>query len=308
MNDLKTELHRSLDRTLIDTARLAEEAVRRGSGIRRRNRALLGGAVAATAVATVGVGAALTGLPRPAAPEPPAATSSDAAPVALTGRATAAALRDLVAAHTDAPVSGFGGHDSSAARKPSTVGLVRVANAPAVPVRVDVDGEVPPEDALPRCQEIPDVTECRTGRRGDWQVVTFASRAGEAIHRQVSAYDAGRRLLVRARTTNARELTLFTFRDVDAWMDTYVSELRSLPEVLEVTRERLAERTEELRERLGPVADEPPLSLASLEEIATWSGWGATIDAAYEEKGTALAGYQEVERLPAGVSPLLEGD
>lgn len=274
MNDLKTEFDAVTRDLLVDTNLLAEVAVRRGTRIRRRNRAAAGLAAAAVLAAAVAGPATIAALRGQAENATPPVLSAPAPAVdeePITGRSTAAALKQLVVQRVPGSVS------RSQSQSTTVDGAVHKAPAPGVyaklwfqrngeeavtPIMINVDGAF--DVALTTCAEVSPTLTCREAEVGAWNVVVFERSDGGAVARYAHAYDAGRRLRVVVSSTNGEDF-----------------------------------------EKVGPghrapraVVAAAPLTLQQLEEIATWAGWGPTLDKTLGDLGESLPAHDDIINEP----------
>ena len=257
--------------TSIDLQRLTAHAERDGRRLRRRHRL---GAFAATSALTAGVVLGVGWLaadtvpgtlpgpgPEPATSQTPAATLDADVPQPATGRATVAALAELVGRLREGTASDFRGRHTRpgalARGLPlATLGELRWTPAgadAAVPVRVVVQGGWVSDDGGFFTCEDPSRLGCRVDDRDGRVVVSYENRTGGAVDRFVDVWFPDRGLRVSVATSNARAIG----QD---------------PAVL------LAE---------------PPLSSDDLRTIALDPAWGPTIAQRYVEAGQGLASYTD---------------
>lgn len=253
----------------IDLHKLTTAAQHTGGRIRRRQRVT---SFAATSVLTAGVvlgigwlspngGSNTLPVPAPpaASPVPPPSLATDI-PVAATGRASAAALTELVADLVPGTAADFSGNHTrpgALARglPMATVGALRwtpEGAAASVPVQVDVEDGWRPADAGAFSCADPQRFECTVSETDGRVVVAYEKRNGDAVDRFVDVWLQNQGLRVRVATSNAREI-------------------ESDPTVL------LAE---------------PPLSDDELRTIALEPVWGPTIPSRYVDAGQDLASYE----------------
>lgn len=253
----------------IDLHELTASAQHTGRRIRRRRRvATFAVTSALTAGVVFGIGwlSAMGGpstLPVPAppasSPRPGPSLATDI-PVAATGRASVAALTELVSGLAHGEASDFSGNHTRpgalARGLPMvTVGALRwtpEGASASVPVRVHVEDGWGPEDAAAFSCADPQRLACRVTETEGRSVVSYEEHTGGAVDRFVDVWLQNQGLRVRVATSNAREIE----RD---------------PTVL---------------------LDEPPLSVAELRAIALDPVWGPTIPARYVDAGQALASYK----------------
>lgn len=297
--DFRPAFERAVGDLQIDTEMLSRTAAARGIRIRRRRHAAIGAGLAAAVTVAVGMGATLVG-PGERAEDAPFASGRPAAAgeVPLTGRATTAALRDLVGKHLAAGMSGFSGTDTATIGSltgrdlpphlTSAMGSLRVTPrgaGAAVPVTVYVthgDETFAQPEQLP-CDDPSEfgfARNCSEVEQGDWHVVRFERHVGGIVERRVHAYDAGRDIDVQIATTDGAEFARYIDSNADG------------------QAEPVAQRA---------VLPDPPLSFAALQSIATWDEWGPTIPAEYADRGAALAPYED-QTLSAQLEASREGE
>jgi hypothetical protein len=253
----------------IDLHELTASAQRNGRRIRRRRRVATFAATSAlTAGVLVGIGwlSALGGpnpLPVPAppasSPVPRPSLGTDI-PVAATGRASAAALTELVSGLGPGTPSDYSGdHTRPGALARGlpmvTVGALRwtpAGAAASVPIQVRVEDGWGPEDAAAFSCADPQRAHCSVDEGDGRSVVTYETRNGDAVDRFVDVWLQNEGLRVRVATSNARDIE----RDSTVLLD------------------------------------EPPLSFAELRTIALAPVWGPTIPSRYVDAGRALASYE----------------
>lgn len=307
-HDLHDRFADLVDGTWIDLHHLADGAERDGRRLRRRHR-LLSVAAAAAAVTVVAGGATALAGRSPVAPATPAPSASDGPParekpsvttddpgdlrtedgprVPLTGRATAAALHDLVGQLVDGRAVAFEGQETTAEPEeglPATSYAAlqwRVAGSDvATPVRINVqpgfrDAELSDAPRGYACDEGESVEagtcepvegkegsffSCRGGRlrcsvtrEDDLVVVSYEEHNGPAVDRIVDVYHPGTWLRVVVAATDAEEF-----------------------------------------ETARKVVDEPALTLAELRRVAVLDVWGPTMPKAYDDAGSALRPYRDL--------------
>lgn len=265
----------------LDLVRLTDRSLTQGRRLRARRRALAAGSsvgVAAVLVGVVWVGghAGPDGLGGPA---PVAAAStgirsggpSHGAPghglvvpggprVPATGRATAAALIDLVRQlerGTARDVAGQGGDPSrsgegAAVETYATIQWAPAAGGAATQVQVNVQSDFS-EPGFFTCAD-PDRAACSVARGHGLVVVSYETRRGHAVDRSVDVYHPGTGLRVVIASTNADRI----------------------------------EKGHAVRRR-------PPLTTAQLRAVATLGFWGATVPRAYAEQGATLSPYHDYD-------------
>ena len=268
-------LHEHLDDAVsgasIDLHGLTAAAQDRGRRMRRRRRVTsLVATTMVTAGVVLGIGWAVSGPPPgtqpvpapPPAASPPPRTDVDAAvPQPATGRATAAALDELVSGLQDGTGTDFSGHHTRPGALVrgmplQTLGALRwqPTGAPSsVPVRVTVQDGWDSEDAAFFSCESSERSGCRVDVLDGRVVVSYERLDGLAVDRFVDVWLRDRGLRVVVATTNAREIG----KD---------------PTVL------LAE---------------PPLSLGQLRTIALDPVWGPTIPTRYVDAGQDLESFRD---------------
>lgn len=292
----------------VDLHGLAAVAERDGRRLRRRHRLLSVAGTAAAVSLVVGSATVLMGRTPVALPAPAPATSggvvsevpapradeptdgtlqvADGPRVPVTGRATAAALLDLVGQLDEGRAVAFAGQQTTP--DPGTEMLAEsyaalwwqaAGSDVATPVRINVqpgfeDFEPSRDPKGYSCEEgesmeagtceliQPDgepFFSCREGRlhcsvtREDGMtVVSYEEHNGPAVDRIVDAYHPDTLLRVVVAATDAEEF-----------------------------------------ETARKVVEEPPLTLGELRRIATLDVWDATMPKAYHDAGSGLAPYQD---------------
>jgi len=291
----------------VDLHGLAAGAERDGRRLRRRQRMLSVAGTAAAATLVVGSASVLMGRTPVALPAPAPATSggvvseasaptdeptedalrtADGPRVPVTGRATAAALLDLVGQLHDGRAIAFAGQQTTpdpgaemATESYAALWWQAAGSDVSTPVRINVqpgfeDDGVSADPKGYACEEgesmeagtceliQPDQQpffSCREGRlrctvtrEDQMTVVSYEERNGAALDRIVDVYHPATLLRVVVAATNAEEF-----------------------------------------ETARKVVEEPPLTLDELRRIATLDVWDATMPAAYDEAGARLAPYQD---------------
>lgn len=282
--DLRSTFESALAEVRLDTARLAATAARQGTRIRRRNSAGLALGISTSLAVVLGIGAmaATSGEGAPGNELWASSSQTAANDVPLTGRTTTAALRDLIAAHTDASMSGFAGTDTATLNGAesaegaetdviATMGSLRLtpegSNA-SVPVMISVAHNSPGravEDPCTDPSEFGYARNCTESDIGSWKVLRFERHVGGAVERIVNAYDPARDVRIWLTTTNGAELPRFR--------DTPDGQPTPLP--------------------ADTVVDQPILSFEQMDAIATWEHWGPKIPADYQRKGMDLTPYSD---------------
>ena len=250
-----------------DLHRIAAGAERRGRRLRLRRRvAALATTCAVTAAVVGGVGWLSSETIRGTAPRPdpavtptPKATLGADVPQPATGRATVAALAELLQRGGPGTASDFAGdHTRPGAlarrRQLVTVGSLRWTPPGAeasVPVRVEVqDGWGRGHAAEFSCAD-PARMSCTVRQQGRRVVVSYELHNGAAVDRYVDVWSPERGLRVQVATSNARGIG-------------------TDPTV---------------------VLDQPPLTAAELRAIALDPVWGPTIPQRYVAAGQDLPSY-----------------
>lgn len=292
----------------VDLHGLAAGAERDGRRLRRRHRLLSVAGTAAAVTLVVGGATVLMGRSPVAPPAPAPATSggavsevpaprtdepaneplqtADGPRVPVTGRATAAALLDLVGQLDDGRALAFAGQQTTPgpgaampAESYAALWWQAAGSDVATPVRINVqpgfeDDEVSADPKGYACEEgesmeagtceliQPDqgpFFSCREGRLGctvtredGMTVVSYEEHNGAAVDRIVDVYHPDTMLRVVVAATDAEEF-----------------------------------------ETARKVADEPPLTLDELRRIAVLDVWGPTIPQAYDDAGSGVAPYQD---------------
>jgi hypothetical protein len=252
-----------------DLHRLAAGAEREGRRLRRRRRvAALATTCALTAAVVTGVGWLSSETVRGTAPAPdpvatptPAATLGADVPQPATGRATAAALAELLQRARPGTASDFAGDHTrpgalARGQQLVTVGIVRWTPPGAdgsVPVRVEVqDGWGRGHASTFRCAD-PARVDCTVERVDGRVVVSYELHTGDAVDRYVDVWSRDRGLRVQVATSNARGIG-------------------TDPTV---------------------VLDEPPLTVAELRAVALDPVWGPTIPQRHVAAGQELPSYDD---------------
>lgn len=268
-------LHERLDDAVsgasIDLHGLTAAAQHEGRRIRRRRRA---GSLAATTLVTTGVvlgiGWAVAGsvpgtqpvpAPPPASNPTPAHVVAADVPQPATGRATAAALTEIVSGLQVGTASDFSGHHTRpgalARGMPLlTLGALRWTPGGAdasVPVRVTVQDGWTSADASEFSCEDAERTGCSVAHREGRVVVSYEEHDAGAVDRFVDVWLQERGLRVTVSTTNARQIG-------------------TDPTVL------LAQ---------------PPLTLDELRTIALDPVWGPTVPTRYVRAGQDLPSFRD---------------
>ena len=250
-----------------DLHRIAAGAERRGRRLRLRRRvAALATTCAVTAAVVGGVGWLSSETIRGTAPRPdpavtptPKATLGADVPQPATGRATVAALAELLQRGGPGTASDFAGDHTrpgalARGRQLVTVGSLRWTPPGAeasVPVRVEVqDGWGRGHAAEFSCAD-PARMSCTVRQQGRRVVVSYELHNGATVDRYVDVWSPERGLRVQVATSNARGIG-------------------TDPTV---------------------VLDQPPLTAAELRAIALDPVWGPTIPQRYVAAGQDLPSY-----------------
>jgi hypothetical protein len=250
-----------------DLHRIAVGAERQGRRLRLRRRvAALAATSALTAAVVFGVGwmssetvRGTVPAPDPVATPTEKATLGDDVPQPATGRATVAALAELLHRGQPGTASDFAGdHTRPGAlvrgQQLVTVGSLHWTPSGAdasVPVRVEVqDGWGRGRASEFRCTD-PARVSCTVSQQGRRVVVSYELHTGDAVDRFVDVWVPERGLRIQVATSNARAIG-------------------TDPTV---------------------VLDEPPLTAAELRAIALDPVWGPTIPQRYVAAGQELPSY-----------------
>lgn len=289
-------MHRSVDGHHLDLDRLVDVATSRGTRLRRRRRAAItlaaSGLSAAAVVTAIALGGVAPGGRQAPAAGPGTVTDTDrtitgdeareyvekrheqgtegdvpvpgAGSHPLSARALAAALLERVQATGPGTATGFEGQDGL----PNSVSRTLVTNAYA-------SLQWAPEGSGAPGQVGINVQESFTEKPRFW-----ACAARQAVTCTRTEFADGTVLLeYEYRVTEARGVR------IDRTADTLRADgLRVV--VFTSNAERL--------ERGAPVRNEPPLTVAELREVATWSDWATALPAKYTEAGAAIEEFSDL--------------